>query len=141
MSGGYIIDQGRSIVLTRAWGEVTDGDLLAHVRSLAADARFKPHFNQLVDFRDAKDVDVSLAGIIKLAELNPFRSGARRAVVIHDDVLFGMARMYRILREPAVEEFELFRSMDLALDWLGIVQARAGILVTLSQIVPISGLE
>ncbi|MBZ5538494.1 MAG: hypothetical protein LAO31_21325 [Acidobacteriia bacterium] len=117
------------------------GPNIFHVRALAADARFKPHFSQLADFRDAKDVDVSLAGIIKLAELNPFRSGARRAVVIHDDVIFGMARMYRILREPAAEEFELFRNMDLALDWLGIAQARAEILVTLSQIVAISGLD
>jgi len=141
MPGAYTIDPVRSIVLSRAWGVVTDRDLLAHVRALAADARFRPHFSQLADIRGAADVAVSSSGIKDLAKLNPFGAGARRAVVVDRDVIFGMARMYQMMREPSTDEVEIFRDLDLALEWLGIAHEKAVVLSILSKAPPIPGLD
>jgi len=137
----YTIDPVRSIVLSRAWGVVTDRDLLAHVRALAADPRFKPHFNQLYDCRGVTDVEVSSSGIKDLAKLNPFGVGARRAVVVNRDITYGMARMYQMTREPSTDELEVFRDWDSALEWLGIAHEKAEVLSALFKAPPIPGLD
>ena len=137
MPAGYTIDLARSLVLTRGWDVVTDRELLAHVRALAADPRFARNFCQLADLRDVTDVQVTAATIKEMVRLNPFWAGARRALVVTSDVVFGMARMYQILRDESPDELEIFRKMDGALQWLGIADEKAELLSTLSKVRPI----
>jgi hypothetical protein len=138
MPGGYTIDAARSLILSRAWDVLTGADLIRHARTLASDPGFKPDFNQLCDFRDVTEVRADAAAIRELAALNPFGSGARRALVVSTDVVFGMARMYQILTEPAPDVFEVFRDFDQALKWLGVTGAKAELLRALSATAPLT---
>jgi len=116
---------------------VTDRELLAHVRALTIDPRFVRNLHQLADLRDVADVEVTAATIREMANLNPYGDGSRRAVVVTSDLLFGMARMYQILRDEPTDELEVFRTLDDALRWLGILNAKEELLSCLSQVPPI----
>lgn len=107
MPGGYLIDQTRLIVLSRAWGVLKDSELVAHARALAADPRFAPYLNQLSDFRDVTDFQVTAATIRELVALSPFGAGSRRAFVMGADVGLGLARMFEIMRDPSPAESHL----------------------------------
>jgi hypothetical protein len=115
MPCAYTIDLARSLVLSRGWGAVADRELLAHVRALTADPRFARNFHQLIDLRDVTDVQITASCIREMVRLNPFGAGARRAVVVTNDVVFGMARMYQILSDESPDELQIFRRMDNAL--------------------------
>ena len=141
MPCGYTIDLARSLVLSRGWGIVTDRELLAHVRALTIDPRFVRNLHQLADLRDVTDVEVTAATIRKMASLNPYGDGSRRAVVVTSDLLFGMARMYQILRDEPTDELEIFRTLDDALRWLGILNAKEELISALSQVSPIPGMR
>ena len=103
-------------------------EILAHVRALIADPRFARNFHQLLDLRDVTNVQFTASTVRELARLNPFGAGARRAVVVTNDVVFGMARMYQILADESPDELQIFRKMDDALQWLGIADAKAELL-------------
>ena len=137
----YTIDLARSLVLSRGWAVVTDREFLAHARALTADPRFARNFHQLIDLRDVTNVQFTAASIREAVRLNPFGAGARRAVVVTNDVVFGMARMYQILADESPDELQIFRKMDDALQWLGIADAKAELLSVLSQAPPISRLD
>lgn len=137
MPGGYSIDPARSLVLSRAWDVLTGADLSRHARILAADPGFKLNFNQLCDYRDVKEIRADAAAIRELAALNPFGAGARRALIVSSDVVFGMARMYQILTESSPDEFEVFRDLDEALKWLGVADEKAELLRALSEAPPL----
>ncbi len=140
MPGAYTIDLARSLVLSRGWGVLTDRELLAHVRALTADPRFAQHFRQLADLRDVTDLQVTASTIREMVRLNPFGAGSRRALVVTSDVVFGMARMYQILRDESPDEFRIFRKVDGALQWLGLADAKEELRLALSQAPPIPGL-
>jgi hypothetical protein len=137
MPAGYTIDLERSLVLSRGWGVLTDRELLVHVRALTADPHFARNFCQLGDLRDVTDVQITAATIREMVRMNPFWAGARRALVVTNDVVYGMARMYQILRDESPDELEIFRKMDGALQWLGLADAKAKLLSTLSKVRPI----
>jgi hypothetical protein len=141
MPCGYTIDLARSLVLSRGWDLVTDRELLAHVRTLTSDPRFARDFRQLVDLRDVTDVRITVSTIREMVRLNPFGAGARRAVVITSDVVFGMARMYQILSDDSPDELQIFRKIDDALRWLWIADAKEELLAALSQVPPIPGMN
>src|SRR3954470_12396075 len=52
MASAYLVDTSRSLVLSKAFGTLTDDDLLGHVRALRADATFHSRMFQIADFRD-----------------------------------------------------------------------------------------
>ena len=138
MPVAYVIDESRSMVLSRSWGVTGDRDILAHVRTLAADPKFRPHFRQFLDFRDTERADATRAGIRQVSDLNPFGVGAKRAVAVGSDVIYGMVRMYQVMRAERGDELEVFRVADQAFDWLGIAAAdRSGLLALLAQAPPI----
>jgi hypothetical protein len=141
MPGAYTVDLTRSLVLSRGWGVLTDRELLAHVRALTIDSRFAPHFRQFVDLRDVMDVQFTASTIREMVRLNPFGAGARRALVVTSDELFGMARMYQLMTDESPAELQIFRKADHALQWLGIADAKKELLLALSQAPPIPGLD
>jgi hypothetical protein len=125
MAGGYAIDVERALVLTRGWDVLTDDDVHIHASTLARDPRFHPRFAQLADLRDVTRIDVTPAGVRKLAALNPFGDGSQRAIVASMDVVFGISRMYESLSEKPDQKVRVFRDLDLALDWLAATDASA----------------
>lgn len=141
MPGAYTVDLARSLVLSRGWGVLTDRELLAHVRALTIDSRFAPHFRQFVDLRDVMDVQFTASTIREMVRLNPFGAGARRALVVTNDELFGMARMYQLMTDESPAELQIFRKADHAPQWLGIADAKKELLLALSQAPQIPGLD
>jgi hypothetical protein len=137
MPAAYAIDPVRCLVLSRAWGVLTDHDLLAHTRAVAADPRFAPHFNQLADLRDVTEFQVATSTIWEIARLNPYGAGARRAAVVRSDLVYAMARMYQMMRAQSLDEMEVFRELDQALHWLGLAEASTELLSALSNASPI----
>ncbi len=124
MPGTFTIVEARSLVLSRGWGVITEQELLEHVTALRADPRFKPHFHQLGDLRDATGYAGTTATIRRMAQLSPFGSGSRRAVVAGTDVIYGMMRMFQILRDDLPDEIEVFRDLVAAFEWLGLMAER-----------------
>ncbi len=128
MSEPFIIDIAQQLVLSRAAGVFTDAIPLAHDKRLQADPRFVPSMRQLVDFRSVTVMDTTPDGLRQLASFNPFGDGARRAVIAPTDITYGLARMYEMMRDGHRDVFQVFRTPDEAIEWLGLVDEREHIL-------------
>ena len=107
-------------------GSVSDKELLdAYAQSLEA-ADFDPSLNGLVDARLVRQMDVTPAGLRRLADLiqrvDRFQLPTKVAIVAESDVAFGMARMYQSIRASggAPSEHRVFREMAEARAWLGL---------------------
>jgi hypothetical protein len=119
----YEIDVAAGTVFSRAWGVLTDGDLLAHQRRLRKDPAFQPSMRQLFDFREVTEVQVTGDGVRTLASANKFGKGARRAFVVKPgaDAMFGLLRMFQILTTMDQDELRVqFDAIDSARNWLGL---------------------
>lgn len=96
MPADYEIETEAGVVVSRAWGTLTDEDLLQHHRRLGGDPAFDASMNHYFDFEGVDTVELSARGIRVLAGRSPFGPESRRALVVDPDrpALFGMLRMY-----------------------------------------------
>jgi|SRR5689334_16277827 len=99
MPARYEIDKERRLVITTVWGPLTLADALAHQHSLGKDPDFDPSFSQVMDLTQITQYDVDANDIFKLAQTSAFSSASRRAIIVKDDLGYGMGRMFEILRE------------------------------------------
>jgi len=119
MANSYLIDSTRNIVFSRAWGILTDDELLWHSRTLRADPRFDPAFRQVGSFLELSEVRVTAEGVRTLAQLNPFNRDSRRAVVAPSDLVFGLTRMFEAHTNSDPDQFRVFRALGPAFEWVG----------------------
>lgn len=119
MPASYLIDRTRGVVFSRAWGVLTDEDILAHVRVLRGDARLTPDLRQVADFRDVTRLDVTSEGVRRAASNNPWGPDARRAFVAPIDETLGMIRMFGIYMH-ATSQFQIFQTLEPAMEWIGL---------------------
>ena len=118
----YRIFGAGAFVLSTALGNIRDTDLLAHQRELLDDSNVDPSYPQLDDFRDADMNHVTTDCIQTLAKTNtPSKQGSKRALVVRSDIAYGLARMLQALREGSRQEIQVFRDLDPALAWLGVI--------------------
>ncbi|MBI3449325.1 MAG: hypothetical protein HY049_10475 [Acidobacteria bacterium] len=120
MPGSYIIDAPRGIVFSRGWGVLTDVEILAHARALRADPRFDPSLRQVADFRGLTEIRVTSRGVRLTAEINPFRTDARRAFIAPTDEAFGLLRMFSLYADASPAQVRIFRELGPALEWIGL---------------------
>jgi len=123
MPAQYLINRTLGVVFSHGWGVLTDADLMEHQDRLRKDPRFEPGLNQIFDFEDVTDVEVTPHGIQLLAERTLFGEGARRALVVHPGAvkLFGLMRMFEALTSNHPDKLRVqFDHMQKALLWLGI---------------------
>jgi hypothetical protein len=119
MPACYKIDKQRRLVMSTAYGTVSREDLLDHQNKLLADPDFDPTFSQLSDFGHMTKVEVTAEDVRKFAERNIFAPSSRRAFVVPDDVAFGLARMFEMLRDAKGEQgIRVFRELEEGLDWV-----------------------
>ncbi|HTQ58723.1 MAG TPA: hypothetical protein VMI32_00745 [Candidatus Solibacter sp.] len=105
--------------MSSATGVLNKEDALAHQNRLRADPDFDPAYSQLLDFRHVTQIELTAADIQQLAVSNIFSSESRRAFLVPNDLAFGLARMYEMLRESAGERgIRIFRDLDEALGWV-----------------------
>ncbi len=120
------VDERRGFVEIVLAGDVTDSEL-----SGAVDRFFSETWSALplglLDLRDVEATDVSARLIRKAASraeshVDPRLESGKFAIVAARDFLFGMARMYEILRSDSPVEVRVFRDRQEALLWLGIAE-------------------
>jgi hypothetical protein len=116
----YDIDVERKLVISRAWGPVTDDDVREHNLKLRNDPLFDPAYRQLVDMTGiTKDlVDVKTKRGVSHDQF--FAPGVRRAWVAPEDYTYGMARMYAVAAESHGQIIGVFRAISEAEQWLGL---------------------
>lgn len=120
MSTSYHIDMDLGVVYSTASGIVTDQELIEHQSALIKDPEFRPNMRQLLDTRAVSEIQVTPEGVRTIASHNPWRKGARRALVALNETAYGLGRMFELGRAHAEDEFRVFRTMDEARAWLGL---------------------
>jgi hypothetical protein len=115
------IDVPLRLVRTRAWGELTEQDLLDHQKRLVSDPQFDASFSQLFDCTGVTGVRGVSASLIKEgAQQTVFGAGAKRAIVTGNTVGYGLGRMFETYRSLADghERIRVCQSIEEALAWL-----------------------
>jgi hypothetical protein len=120
----YNIDKKRRLVMTTATGVVTKEDILGHMDRLSKDPDFDAEFSQLADFTQIAAVEFGPEDVREFAERNIYSSRSRRAIVVKDDLQYGLARMFEIHRELKGETgIRVFRTFEEAMDWIVVGKA------------------
>jgi len=119
----YRIELDRRLVVSTAFGVLTDAELLAHKNRLAADPLFRSDLRELGDGRSVERLEVTLDGIRAMvscdAALGAARSPQKLALVLSEDLAFGMARMYQGMRGSDNNgAVGVFRDINEARIWL-----------------------
>ena len=120
MPVSYKIDQRAGIVFDRAWGVLTDSEILQHTAGLGLDPRFQPDFQQIADFSGVTQLDLSGRTVRGQARSTVFSPKARRAFVVTTEVALGLARMYQLSLGENADELAIVGSLAEAFAWLGL---------------------
>lgn len=116
MPTSFAIHDTRRLVLSRAWGAVSDADILRHYARLEADPGFDAQFDQLCDLQEVTHMEASTSLLRTLA--TAFSQGSLRAFVAPRDYEYGVCRMFQSLCEGEGIQVEVFREFGDALDWI-----------------------
>ncbi len=119
----YSIDPKLGVIFTTAWDVLTVEELFEHKRKLAADPDFKPGMVELSDVRQITELDVTPEGIGRFVAQDTISAEKLRdyklAIIVSQEVVFGMARMYEMMTEQNVSNVAVFRDLEEAKTWLG----------------------
>jgi hypothetical protein len=119
VSAFYKIDKERRLVTSSGVGVLTKEDVLGHMDRLSKDPDFDPDFSQLMDCTQITALDIGPEDVRQFAQRNIFSPRSRRAIVVKDDLQFGLARMFEIHRDLNGETgIRVYRNFDEALDWI-----------------------
>jgi hypothetical protein len=116
----YVIDVERKLVVSQAWGALTDDDVREHYRALSGDPLFDPTYRQLVDMSEITADLVDTSTKQRASQNQIFVPGVRRAWVASRDYTYGMARMYAVAAESQGQTIGVFRDRGEAEEWLGL---------------------
>jgi len=123
MPAEYHIDKELNALFSKAWGTLSDSDLLEHQRLITNDPAFTPDLHQLFDLRAVTKVALTSEGFQLLASRDPFGVGSRRAFVVAPGAtgVFGMMRIFQIMIDEHPEELRVqFDHIGEARSWLGL---------------------
>jgi hypothetical protein len=119
MPAFYKIDKERRLVLSSGSGALTIEDILGHQERLLNDPDFDSSFSQLSDFTQFTRIEVTGDQVRLAAKKNIFSPHSRRAMVVKNDLQYGLARMFELHRDSAGEMgIRVFRNLDEALNWV-----------------------
>ena len=119
----YDIDERAGRVHIVFSGVITDADLMSTFQRLYQDPRHRVGMGELTDCRPVERVEITGAGLQRLADatsawLDPAGTSWKVAVVVPNDEVFGLGRMYELMREGSPENVRVFRDIALAEGWL-----------------------
>jgi hypothetical protein len=120
MPATYNVDKEQRWVHTMMWGELSRTDILVALEKGLMDTEVDPSFAEIVDLTEVTKVDLSGDDMREIARKSAFSLSSRRAFVVPDNsVVFGLVRVYEILRELQGETgIRIFRTLDEALNWV-----------------------
>jgi hypothetical protein len=121
----YQVDESAGRVTLQFLGTVTDAELMSTFHDLYQDPRHRMGMGELTDCRRVERVEITGEGLQRLAEATARLLDGREiawkvAVVVsaESDLMFGLSRMYELLREGSPEHVRVFRDIDAAERWL-----------------------
>ncbi|HEV7593626.1 MAG TPA: hypothetical protein VGO33_01420 [Gemmatimonadaceae bacterium] len=120
MPAKYSIDVERRLVISSAWGVMTDADVREHRRALRNDPLFDPTYRELVDMSGISLDLVDVSTKQEISQDQIFAPGVRRAWVAPDDHPFEIAQIHAIAADKQGGGVEVFRSRKKAEEWLGL---------------------
>ena len=110
-------------VLVRLAGEIDDSQLKQHIHEFNDEAGAKSALLEFVDGRHIEQLNgLTVQGCLEAAaseQGQPRAAGGRLAILVADELQYGMARAYSTIAATTREDAAVFYSMDEALDWLG----------------------
>lgn len=125
MPARYTIDKAQRTVFMTIRGKLDMADVRDVVGRLIQDPDFDPVFQELVDARDMTLPNLFYEDFQSISDhVDPFSHQSRRAIVAPEGVLYGIARMYQLIRGG--ENTRVFSSRDEALAWLGLEETSGG---------------
>ena len=118
------IDQSAKLIYTRVSGALTFGDAVAHRALLATDRGFDPTYSHVLDLRAVDRVDLTADDLKHLAANSILTAPAVQAIIVPNDALFGLGRMYDAysFKRPQHEDIHVCRTLIDACARLGIDQ-------------------
>ena len=120
----YRYDVDSNVVYEMGWGEVTFRDLEEYHKELLG-LPLKPGFKDLADYTKAKvmltsdelwrikNISNAIAELIGSADF-------KLAIVVNDNLSYGMARMFTMTSDVEQLEIMVFKTISEACAWLGI---------------------
>jgi hypothetical protein len=121
------IDHDHKVVLSRAYGVLTDEDVFAYQHAVWSQPEVQG-YNELGDMTHVTDIAIpSIHRVrdlaMKAVEMDTSGVTSRFAIVAPEDLGFGLGRMfqaYRELEKGSRKEVGVFRTLAEAFEWLGI---------------------
>src|SRR5439155_9304812 len=105
-------------------GTVDDHELITSFEALYATPGYDTSLHDLADLRGIDHLLVTAQGVQRLAGLrapaDPLHIPTKLAIVAPTPYVFGLARMYELLRTDALGKIHVFRELAQAEAWLGI---------------------
>ena len=124
MPCAYQIDPARGVVFIRFWGTLTEQLAVELGRAMRSDPRFRPEYMRLGDLRAVTEFTLSIDAVDALARRVAFPASVRRAFVVSQPAMFGVARMFGALA-GADSTFLVTRDIADAVEWVGLDRATA----------------
>jgi hypothetical protein len=127
----FTLNESHGLFISSWLGTISDADLIPAYERLFATEGWKPGFNEIADVREADMAGVTSKGMRQLAMmvesyLRGRCEGFKTAVVAHEDLPFGMARIYAALSDQSPESVRVFRDLKAALEWIGVDESVMG---------------
>ncbi len=116
----YRIDHENKIIFTKVEGVVTDEDIITHQKQTRNDPELDPSYGQLVDLSNIQKLEITAQAVHEFTSTKFSTVWSRRAFVAPDDLSYGFARMFQMMRDTADERTEVFRDMEEARHWLSL---------------------
>jgi hypothetical protein len=89
------------------------------MEKLMKDPDFDPSYSQIADFTQVTKIELTAQDVHELAQRSVFSPQSRRALIVPNDVAYGLGRMFEMLRENQGEMgIRIFRNLEEALDWV-----------------------
>ena len=98
---------------------VTDEEVIPAMSALYADPRFHPDMRHLADYSQVTKNHTSGETLSKLARISKFSPRARRAILVKNDLEFGLLRVFQsYVSMQAIPQLRVFRDRSEAVSWL-----------------------
>jgi len=124
MPHSYNIDMEVGCVFVKAWGKISNQELIDYLNQIYNEPILPKPFKKLVDLSDVTDFNICYANAVKsrdvLSRYNEKRKHGKTAVFSASDVIYGISRMLGSINSDIVNT-QTFRDINEAFEFLNIL--------------------
>jgi hypothetical protein len=116
----YAFNVRKKLLVTRAFGAISDRELQECVNRIRQDGRFSGDLDQMGDYRGVTSVDdVTIEFLRGFGQQWQLLPGARRAYVAESPDTLAILRVLEVFTSQGDNEVKVFQSIHDAWRWLG----------------------